>query len=367
MTDDKPTRREFLRGRRDEALIAGDADSDNFDRNVAPSAGDDPTNAPYLLKIGRRAMACQFQIMVNAGKYETATETAIEALDRVDQLEQLLTVYHDDSEVSQLNRLATGDYSFVSPELADLLRLSLRLNKITDGAFDITAGPLAEVWAVARHKSALPGEAEIKQALQRLGCQHLAFDEQEETVKFLRSGIALDFGGIGKGYALDDGASILESDGLLDFLFHGGRSSVLARGKCTDASAGESAWRVGVIHPLRPSQRLAEVRLENCALSTSGSQTQSFTFGGRRFGHVLDPRTGWPAEGVLSVTVVAPTAAEADALSTALFVLGVDRGVEVCEQHPEYGAIFVAPGNRAGEIKIVSCNLTDQNFRVLSE
>jgi thiamine biosynthesis lipoprotein len=366
MTDDKPTRRDFLRGKRveeptsEESIRKSDTESDS------PNSVD-LTGEPYLLKFGRRAMACQFQVMVNVGKYEAATEIAIEALDRVDELEQMFTVYRDDSEVSQLNQLAAGDYNFVSPELADLLRMSLQLHEMTSGAFEITAGPIADVWDKARRDGVLPSETEIERALQQVGSQHIAFDEKEDTISFLKAGVALNFGGIGKGYALDDSASILESRGMSDFLFHGGRSSVLARGQCASAAAGESPWRVGVIHPLRPNQRLAEVRLENRALSTSGSQTQSVTFGGRRYGHIIDPRTGWPAEGVLSVTVVAQTGAEADAMSTALYVLGVERGLELCEQHPQFGAIFVTPGDRVGEIRISSCNLGEQDFHVLSE
>jgi thiamine biosynthesis lipoprotein len=133
--------------------------------------------------------------------------------------------------------------------------------------------------------------------------------------------------------------------GMTRFLLHGGQSSVLARG---------DAWEVGLRNPVRPKQRLGVIRLSDRALGTSGIQFQAFRHEGRRYGHLLDPRTGWPVEGVLSTTVLAPTAALADALSTALFVIGPDKSADYCKRHPELGAVIVAegPNGRVGELTV---------------
>ncbi len=365
MTDHgKHTRRDFLRGKSDGMASYDEAAVEPREGINHPPCGD-PTADPYLLKIGRRAMACQFQIFVNAGQYDNATEAALAALDRVDELEAMLTVYRDDSEVSQINRLAPDELAIVSVELGELLAMSLRLYELTDGAFDVTSGPISDVWAAARRNTALPDPALLERVRGKVGSQYVEFDDAEQTVRLLHEGVAINFGGIGKGYALDQSAELLENAGVHDFLFHGGRSSVLARGSQSNRDSASTGWTIGVMHPLRPERRLAEIQLRDRALSTSGSLTQSFTFQGKRYGHILDPRTGWPAEDVLAVTVVASTAAEADALSTALFVLGVDRGVELCREHPEFSALFVLPGDRTQSVRIETCNFEEKDCALL--
>jgi thiamine biosynthesis lipoprotein len=161
----------------------------------------------------------------------------------------------------------------------------------------------------------------------------------------------LNLGSVGKGYALDRCAEVLEAAGVRDFLIHGGQSSVLARG-AQQTSGAVPAWCVALRHPLRAERRLAELKISHCGLGTSGSGQQFFFHRGRRYGHVLDPRCGAPAEGVLSTTVLAPDAAEADALATAFFVLGVDATRAYCATRPELSVVFVLPGTRDGTVAI---------------
>jgi thiamine biosynthesis lipoprotein len=133
----------------------------------------------------------------------------------------------------------------------------------------------------------------------------------------------------------------------------------------TPHSALPPGWSIALRHPLKPDVRLAEFRLRDQALGTSGSGTQFFHYEGQRYGHVLDPRTGWPADKVLSATVIAPTAEQADALSTALFVMGLEAGREFCAKRPEIGALFVTPGSRAGTIELCPLNLAEDAWRAL--
>jgi len=169
-------------------------------------------------------------------------------------------------------------------------------------------------------------------------------------------------GSIGKGYALDRCAERMVEEDIHDFMIHGGQSSVLARG----ATAGDplGGWLVGVHHPLRHRKRLAEIRLRDRALATSGSEKQFFRYRGRRLSHILDPRTGRPAEGLLSVTVLAPTAVLADGLSTAFFVMGAEPTMAYCEARPELGVLLVRAG-RGDRVDVLSVGLEDRDVRVL--
>ena len=165
-------------------------------------------------------------------------------------------------------------------------------------------------------------------------------------LRFLQAGIEINLGSIGKGYALDRAGELLAECGVDDYLLHGGNSSVLARGAHAELGA-DGGWSVGVRDPLHPARRLGQLRVRDRALATSGSGTQFFVHHGKRYGHMLDPRTGQPAEGVLSATVLAPTAAEADALSTAFYVMGPEQTAAYCDQHPEIAALMFCPGTRA--------------------
>jgi thiamine biosynthesis lipoprotein len=340
----RSNRREFLQGR-----AAADALLELVDP-AEPSALSHPDRpaSTYLVQYGRRAMACQFQLFVNAGQYADALPVALQALDLVDALEEQLTVYRDTSEVMEINRRAFNEPVLVERRLCELLAQALRLHHQTDAAYDITAGPLSKVWGFYRRQGTVPAEADLQTALTNVGSQWIEIDVAEQTVRFKKPQLELNLGSIGKGYALDRCAELLAENGMEHYLWHGGQSSVLARG---DRGAGDQqGWLIAVGDPLRPGKHLAQIRLHNQAMGTSGAGTQFFRHAGRRFGHILDPRTGWPAEGVYSVTVIGPTAAEADALSTAFYVMGPDAAAAYCQRHGGIGMLMVVPAsNRRGE------------------
>ncbi len=330
----RSNRRDFLRGK------AGLNALDPLEPAEAES---------YLTRVGRGAMACQFEVLLNAGQYPSDMIAALEALDVVERLEAQLSYFQPTSEISRINDLAAQQPVEVDASLFELLELSLQLCRQTDGALDITASPLWEIWGFARRAGRIPRDDEIDEAMQSVGSQWVELDRERHTVRFLRPGVKVSLGSIGKGYALDRAAEVMAASGIGDFLLHGGQSSVLARGSCqhtqaTGPSEAPGGWTVGIRHPLRRNHRLAEIRLHDQALGTSNSAVQSFRHGGRRYGHILDPRTGRPAEGLLSVTVLAPTAALADALATALFVMGEEAARAFCGKHPEISAVLAVPG-----------------------
>jgi thiamine biosynthesis lipoprotein len=171
---------------------------------------------------------------------------------------------------------------------------------------------------------------------------HVCLDAERRAVRYLRPGLEINLGSIGKGYALDRAAAVLrEGWNLSAGLLHGGHSSVYAVGT---EPGGDRGWLVGITHPWDTARRIAAVRLRDQALGTSAATFRHLEYNGRKLGHILDPRAGWPAEGMDLASVVAPTAAEADALATAFYILGVEKARAYCDTHPEVGAVLLPQG-----------------------
>jgi thiamine biosynthesis lipoprotein len=350
--DDRPSasRRDFLTGKavRKELAATGEALADELVDAVAlPEAGS-------TIRLATTAMACEFSVIMNPGPSRQVM-IASDALDRIHELEAQLTVYRDDSEISQLNRQAASKSAVVEPNLFSLLRECNRLATETDGAFDATSGLLITLWRACREANRIPSDEELRESLDRIGMAHVVFDEDAVTIRFDRDGVELNLGGIGKGYALDVVGEMMIGEGLDNFLLHGGRSSILARGD----HDGQGGWPVGIRNPAFANRRLATILLRDVAMSTSGSSVQFFRHEGTRYGHILDPRTGCPTEKLLSATVIAPTAAEADALSTAFFVMGVENAHVYCDNHPGVGAILIPPPRSGRRLEPVICGIPD--------
>ena len=201
------------------------------------------TASAYLVQYARSAMACQFAVLLNAGQYDQGAEYAVAALDLIQQLEDQLTVYRDTSDVMRVNRIAATQDVPLEPELFKLLTTALRIAGETGGAFDITAGPLVKTWGFYKRAGAIPTAEDLRSALDKVGSRHVALNDARSTVHFRQAGVELNLGAIGKGYALDRAASTLAGAGVVDFLLHGGQSSVLVRGSRggSQAAPGRSA------------------------------------------------------------------------------------------------------------------------------
>lgn len=304
-----------------------------------------------------RAMATDFAVVMNPGPPRQVM-TAGDALSLLEPLEQKMTVYRDDADLAIANRTAADGSVVLDEELVDVLVEARRIARETKGAFDPTSGPLIQLWRDCRVEQRVPSEAELDDARSVVGIEHVELDERTLKMRYGREGVELNLGGIGKGFALDKCAEFLAEEGLSDVLIHGGRSSILARGE----HAGQGGWPVGIVDPLSRTRRLATLLLRDQAMSTSGSSIQYFRIDGRRFGHIVDPRSGWPAEGMLSVTVVAPTAAEADALSTAFFVGGVAIARAYCDNFSRVGVILVPEPTAGRTLNPVVIGLGDDQF-----
>ena len=298
---------------------------------VQPSAGS-------TIRLTTRAMACDFTVIMDPGPTEQI-EAAGEVLNLIHALEAWMSIYRESSELSTVNRLAATEPVSVRRELFELLKNAFSIHQCTGGSFDMASGALTRLWRACRQQQRIPMQSEIDSALAQVGLEHVELLEDTRSVAFRRPGIVLDPGAIGKGHALDESCDWLSrlAHAPRSFLLHGGHSSLIARGP----HHGHPGWPVGIGNPLFTEKRLGTLLLCNQAMATSGSNIQFFRHDGKRYGHILDPRTGWPIEGMLSATVLAPSAAIADALSTAFFVMGVEKARLCCENWPGVAAILL--------------------------
>ncbi len=301
-----------------------------------------------ILRLGRPAMATRFEILFPS-ELRGRIESAHRALDEVRRLEAILSYFDPDSRVSELNREAACRPVVVEPELFGLLQRSRQIWEETGGAFDVAAGAIWRCWGFHRREGQVPDATEIEAALARTGSDGLEFLSEERAIRFSKSGLEINLGSIGKGFALDRSAAILQNAGFEHALLHAGNSSFLAWG---DPGQAGSGWRVAVRHPLNRDTDLLLLDLKGIGMATSGVGEQYFEERGRRYGHILDPRIGVPVLHHLCVTTFAPDAAWADALSTAFFVMRPEEIEAYCNRHVGVGAIIVPAADKGERLQV---------------
>ena len=310
-------------------------------------------------------MACDFEVFFNMNQYDASTEAALAAFRLIDELECKLSYYLDESEISQLNR-SHGHIHIATTELREVLEKAQSIFSATAGAFDITSTPLSEVWGFHQRQGAIPSNEQIEAALKHVDATKIEI--ADEGIRLTSENLKINLNSIGKGYALDRAAALIAGFQVRDFVIHGGQSSVTARGtesRDEHAPDGNSpGWKIGLSHPYIPNHRLAEITLKNQSLSTSGTARQGFFHQGKRYGHVIDPRTGWPTDHFLSATVICQSAATSDALATAFFVMNLDEIQTYCKSHPEIAAILVVPQSKTGSTSIETFNLNEESLRL---
>ena len=241
------------------------------------------------------------------------------AFDEVRRLDDLLSNYKPESEWGEVNRRAAEKPMKVSPESFRLLSACLDYSRESEGAFDISVGPLMKVWGFYKGSGHLPHRPEVLAALTKVGYRHIHLDSGAQTVWFDRSGVELDPGGIGKGYAVDRMVDVLKQNGVQIALVAGSGSSIYGMGAPPTEPKG---WRVDIRDPRNPNKSSAEIFLRDTSMSTSGSYEKFFRAEGRTYAHIMDPRTGYPAQGSVSVSVIAPRTIDSEAWAKPYFVNG---------------------------------------------
>ncbi|HUG81304.1 MAG TPA: FAD:protein FMN transferase [Bryobacterales bacterium] len=256
------------------------------------------------------------------GEHRAQLASAVRAaFDEARRIDAFLSNYKDESELSLINRKAADGPVPVSKELADLLGRCIEYSQASDGAFDITVGALMKVWGFYKGSGELPYAWQIAGARRKVGYQHIDVDREHSTVRFGREGLELDPGGIGKGYAVDRMAAVLRQAGIRSAFISAAGSSMYGIGAPPDEPQG---WSVQIRDPNNASQTAARLHLKDQSLSTSGSYEKFFEAGGEIYSHIMDPRTGMPAQGVVSVSVLAPLTLDSEAWTKAFFVNGWD-------------------------------------------
>ena len=289
-------------------------------------------------------MACAYAIVAYGRDAQALPLIVSAAFDEVDRIDRLMSHYRPESPLSRLNREAARAPVRVEPELFDFIAECLRYSRASGGAFDITVGPLMKAWGFFRGGGRLPSAAEMAAARGRVGYRHVVLNHEERTVYFDRPGVELDLGGIAKGYAVDRAVAVLRQHGVASALVSAGGSTIYGLG----APPGAGGWEVRIQDPVKPGEEAATVRLKDQALSVSGGSEKFFERGGRRYSHVMDPRAGRPAEGVLSVAVMTSGGTAGDALDNIFHVEGVERSRQRLRRFPATEALFFLPDGRRG-------------------
>ena len=266
-------------------------------------------------------------------RLEMASEDAFEEVRRLDRL---LSNYRPESEWSQVNRYAAEHPVKVSAELFHLLSACVEYSRQSEGAFDISVGPLMKVWGFYKGSGHLPQRAEVSKALEKVGYRNILLDASSKTVRFAREGVELDPGGIGKGYAVDRMVDILRRDGIESALVSASGSSIYALG----APPGETGWKVRIRDPKDEAKTVTEVTLKNESMSTSGSYEKFFWAEGKIYSHIMDPRTGYPSTGMLSASVITPLTLDSEAWTKPYYINGREWAAK---HNPKGFRVFLCP------------------------
>jgi thiamine biosynthesis lipoprotein len=264
------------------------------------------------------AMGGVFSVALYSTTRANADAASAAAFVELRRLDRMLSNYRSDSEWSEVNRNAAARAVKISQELFDLLSAGLEYSRRSDGAFDITVGPLMKAWGFYGGSGSVADDVVLKKARASVGYQRILLDPVDCAVRFDRDGVEMDPGGIGKGYAADRMIETLKRYGIEKALVSAAGSSIFALG----APPGQEGWPVDVHGPNQAGCNADQLRLKDESLSTSGISQKFFRINGRVFGHILDPRTGYPVHGVLQVTVRAPRALDSEAWTKAFFVNG---------------------------------------------
>jgi thiamine biosynthesis lipoprotein len=289
---------------------------------------------------------------VTLSAYGTDAQKAVEeSLKRLEEIDNMASTTITTSDIYKINNEAGISYVKVHPEIMKIIQTSIEYAKLTEGAFDITVAPIINLWGIGTDKERLPSEEEIKAKLPLVGYDKISIREEDSSVMLLKQGMALDLGGIAKGFAADEVLKIYKKYKIQDGLINLGASSIYALGK----NGENKPWAIGVTNPRneKSDNYLGILRLSNEALSTSGDYERYFIKDGKRYHHIINPKTGYPTDnGVMSDTILigdktSDCSMLADLLTTAVFILGPEKGMKFVEGLPN-----------------VSCEITTNDYKV---
>jgi len=286
---------------------------------------------PKFLKSTQIIMGTTVEISI----YPPDEKALEEAFNEIKKVDTLMSIYKEDSEISSLNRQGEME---VSLETLEVIKKALEVSGITRGAFDITCKPLINLWKKAKKEMKVPGEEEINKALSLVGYEKIIL--KGNLVSFKEKGMQIDLGGIAKGYAVDKAIEVLKKKGIKRALVNAG-GDLYALGE----SPERGKWQIGIQDPRDQDKIFSVIKLKDKGVATSGDYRRYFTIEGKRYSHIVNPKTGQTVKDVpMSVTIIAPEATTADALATGVFVLGPEKGIELINTLPEIEGMIISDG-----------------------
>ena len=293
-------------------------------------------------------MGSDFEITVVASSQEKANRQIGVAINEINRIENLISSWKESSQTSSINKNAGIAPVKISEELFGLIQRALQISKLTDGAFDISYASMDKLWKYDGSMTQMPSKEAIKKSVAKVGYKNIIIDPKNNTVFLKNKGMKIGFGAIGKGYAADKAKKLLISNGV-----SGGIINASGDINSWGSKPNGSSWQVAITNPLNKNKAFAMLPIKD-AVVTSGNYEKYVTFNSRRYSHIIDPRTGYPSQGIISVTVFAPKAELADALATSVFVMGVETGIDRINQLKAVECIIITD---TGSI-ITSNNLT---------
>lgn len=284
-------------------------------------------------------MGTRFEITL-VSTQEVANQYLNAAQGEIERIERLISSWDANSQTAEINRQSGIKPVKVAKELYELIARSIEISKITQGAFDISYAALDPVWFFDGRMKAVPSESQRLKSVQNIGFKDLVLNAKEQTVYLPKKGMKIGFGAIGKGFAADATKKLMKSLGVSSGIINAS-GDLTSWGKKPDGTD----WQVGISNPENPTKVFSWFPVRDAAVATSGNYEKYVTLEGKQYSHIMDPRTGMPVSGIKSVTVFAPNAELADAFATAVFIMGIDTGIDTISQLPGMSCIIVDAEN----------------------
>ena len=294
------------------------------------------TTAQEMQQRTLKLMGSRFDITVVSTTKTEANTYIDEAISEISRIENLISSWNPNSQTSLINKNAGIQPVKVDEELFNLIKRALQISKLTDGAFDISYASMDRIWKFDGSMTEMPSEEDINKSVARVGFKNVVLDEAQHTVFLKNEGMKIGFGAIGKGYAADKAKSLLISKGVPAGIINAS-GDLNSWGKQTNGDD----WSVAIKNPLNKNKVFAMLPIYDKAIVTSGNYEKQVSFNGKKYSHIIDPRTGYPSSGIISVSIITASAELADALATSIFVMGKDVGLDFVNQLKSVECIIV--------------------------
>ncbi|SHH62793.1 FAD:protein FMN transferase [Flavobacterium defluvii] len=297
-------------------------------------------------------MGGRFDISIAAKDSLTAEQNIDEVIAEITRIENLISDWKPDSQVSQINQNAGIEPVKVDREVFELTQRAIKLSKITNGGFDVSFAAMDRIWKFDGSMTEMPSAEAIKKSVEKVGYQNIILDSVKSTIFLKLKGMKIGFGALGEGYATDKCRAMMIAKGIKAGIINGS-GDMSTWGKQPNGQP----WKIGITNPFKPEKVLAVVPLNQGAVTTSGSYEKFVVFNGKRYSHIINPATGYPATGLCSVTVFGPNAETANGLSTSLMVLGKTQGLLLLQKFPEYSCLMITDNGKMIKSKNFAYNL----------